>query len=920
MRTRGVLRIALALLAGVFVATPAFAARLILAPVADTFVRTDQPDMGNGANPLLIVGDTATPDTALHGLLAFDLSHPALAGATVHDVALELTVNGRDTASGGSLDATHVLDLHALTESFVENSATWLTRDGIVPWRTSGGSFSPQALASASANPGRVNAGDVVSFTGDRLREAVDAALSDDGRLDLLLKLAVEDSIRSVFRFDSRASASAPPRLVVDYTPRIPGHVSAVVPVPGHPEQPLSTRYTLAADGVPVEVRAERFNFDVAMFTMPEGAVVPVEVTIPAGAATWSLRPARHGIAVTREGDTLRFALDRPLRLVLEVGSFTPLVLLATPTESDIPSPADPDVIYFAPGVTDAGVIRPKSGQTVYLAPGALVKGRVEAKNVSNVSIRGRGILETTGYSRREDKTHGILFENSRHIRVEGVGVRAYHTWWQTLFLNSRDIEVAHMNLFGVGVNTDGVDIDGVRDFLVRDTFIRAEDDGLGWHSLDARANGEPVTERARATDIVIWNTGAGNGIRIGASMETQLWRDILIENTDILMHANNGAGIYSDFSDWAWAQDLVFRNVVIDRPKSPIVFKILKTRYSNDTGFLDARGNIERLLFENVTMKGGAITLAGHDADHRIDQVYFNDCTLAGVPLASAAQITTNDHVTNLFFNRPVPEPVAPPPGRHEAEHLESSTNLRPQITYADASLANGKGRALLASAVGDHVEYAIELPRAGLFHLVVGVKRGPASGRFRLSLDGAPLSGEHELHAAVPAPAAIDFGRVFISSPGSHTLRLTVSGKSASSSGHQLDVDYFQLTPALDAFRALHFGADASSEIAADAADPDGDGLPNLIEYALDSDPLRAEPGLVALGRDDDSRLTLSFVPAVTAGLVYGIETSSDLRTWTATALSGLSAGTPVVFVDPTPLAAGERRFLRLRVTLAP
>ncbi len=34
--------------------------------------------------------------------------------------------------------------------------------------------------------------------------------------------------------------------------------------------------------------------------------------------------------------------------------------------------------------------------------------------------------------------------------------------------------------IFGVGVNTDGVDIDGVRDFVVENSFIRAEDDGLG--------------------------------------------------------------------------------------------------------------------------------------------------------------------------------------------------------------------------------------------------------------------------------------------------------------------------------------------------------------------------------------------------------------------------------------------------------
>jgi|GEM_PF-2053379 Endopolygalacturonase len=584
-------------------------------------------------------------------------------------------------------------------------------------------------------------------------------------------------------------SASAP-------SPHAATH--AATPLPGQPNRAESPRYRLSVDGRPVIVREERFSFDVGMFDLARAATVEVEVLSDFTSAT--LKPDRHGLKLEREGRKLRFTLAAPLKLVLQVDQFQPLAILATPPETDVPARGAPDVIYFGPGVTDAGVIRPKSGQTVYLAPGALVKGRVEAKNVSNVSIRGRGILETTGYSRREDKTHGILFENSRHIRVEGVGVRAYHTWWQTLFLNSRDIEVAHMNLFGVGVNTDGVDIDGVRDFLVRDTFIRAEDDGLGWHSLDARANGEPVTERARATDIVIWNTGAGNGIRIGASMETQLWRDILIENTDILMHANNGAGIYSDFSDWAWAQDLVFRNVVIDRPKSPIVFKILKTRYSNDTGFLDARGNIERLLFENVTMKGGTITLAGHDADHRIDQVYFNRCTLAGAPVRSLSDVVVNPHVTGVRFDTPLPPRPRPPSGRFEAEDLESATNVRPQLTYRDASLSGGKGRALLASAEGDHVDYELEtLDRAGGAHrLKLAVKRGPASGKFRLSVDGVPVGAEHDLYAAKETVEVIDFGTVHLAASDTHSVRLTVSGRNSASRGHRLDVDYIECAAA--------------------------------------------------------------------------------------------------------------------------
>lgn len=571
-----------------------------------------------------------------------------------------------------------------------------------------------------------------------------------------------------------------------------------VVPLPGHINRPESPRYKLTVDGLPVTVRDERFHFDVGMFDLAKPAVVEVEVLTEFTTAT--LKPDRHGLKLERTGNKLRFTLGSPLKLVLQIDALQPLAILATPPETAVPAKGDANVLYFAPGITQAGVIRPKSGQTIYLAPGALVKGRIEAKNVSKVSIRGRGILETSGHSKREEKTHGILFDHSREIAIEGIGVRAFHTWWQTLFLNSRDIEVSHVNLLGIGVNTDGIDIDGVRDFVVRDTFIRCEDDGLGWHSLDAAANGEPNTERALARDLVIWNTGAGNGIRLGASMESQLWRDIVIENVDILMHADRGAGIYSDFSDWAWAQDVVFRNITIERPKSPIVFKILKTHYSNSTGFLDERGNIERLLFENIVMKGGRIVFAGFDANHRIDQVHFNNCTNAGAPVRSLSDITVNEHVTNVRFNTPLPPLPPTPAGRHEAELLESSTNTRPQITYRDASLSGGKGRELRATADGDYVDYAVEKITAGTYRLKLGVKRTPASAKFTLTVNGAPVGTAQDLHAASDSAAVLDFGTVTLKSAETHSVRLTVSGQNPASTGtaRRLDVDFIELTPA--------------------------------------------------------------------------------------------------------------------------
>lgn len=782
----------LAAVLGLSIAASVSAETVSLPPAADTHLRSDQPNLPQDKNQLLLVGDTAAATGALRAVLRFDLGASIPAGAKIRHASLRLAV---DSVDAESADLAEVLHLHLLQESFSAADATWTKRAAAELWKQPGGSHAADAiLASASANPAGVRPGQSVIFDSADLTAAVVA--QRDGQLDLLAKLANEDAQRTIFRFGSSRTKARAPMLLVEFDH--PDNVSGVVPTPGHPEHPLSPRYRLTVGDRPVEVRAERFDFDVGMLCLPPAGAA-VEVELSDDFQNYTLKPARHGIAVERNGRKLRFTLQKPLKLVLHVDALPPLAIIATPLETVLPDRQDPRLLYFPPGVTTAGVIRPVSGQTIYLAPGALVKGRIEAKNVSGVSIRGRGILDITGHSDRGKKTHGILFENSRDITVEGIGVRAFHTWWQTLFLNSRDILVSHLNLFGVGVNTDGVDIDGVRDFVVSDCFIRAEDDGLGWHSLDAAANGERNTERAVARDLVIWNTGAGNGIRIGASMETQLWRDILVENVDILMH--DGAGIYSDFSDWAWCEDLTFRNITIEKPSSPIVFKILKTHYSNSTGFLDERGHIERLVFENVVMNGGRISLAGHDETHRIDRVYFNDCINAGAPLKTLAGITVNAHVTDVRFNQIVPPRPEVPAGRYEAEHHESSTNVRPQITYADPALSGGKGRLLQATATGDHVEYAVENIPAGAYRLKLGVKTGPASGRFRLSIDGAPVGEERDLFAGSPADQLLDFGDIELGAPSlTRTIRLTVSGKNPASGGHRLDVDFIELVPLPD------------------------------------------------------------------------------------------------------------------------
>ena len=104
------------------------------------------------------------------------------------------------------------------------------------------------------------------------------------------------------------------------------------------------------------------------------------------------------------------------------------------------------------------------------------------------------------------------------------------------------------------------------------------------------------------------------------------------------------------------------------------------------------------------------------------------------------------------------------------------------------------------------------------------------------------------------------------------------------------------------------------------APTADPDVDGLPNLLEYAFGSNPLDPrDTDIPVCGLNPSaSSLTLTFLRA-RSDLTYEIQASSDLAAWQtiATNPGTVSASTPLTFTDSISLATAPRRFLRLRVT---
>ncbi len=133
--------------------------------------------------------------------------------------------------------------------------------------------------------------------------------------------------------------------------------------------------------------------------------------------------------------------------------------------------------------------------------------------------------------------------------------------------------------------------------------------------------------------------------------------------------------------------------------------------------------------------------------------------------------------------------------------------------------------------------------------------------------------------------------------------------------------------------AWLAAHFST--TDRLRADRAgllaDPDADGQPNLLEYALGRDPLASDGPTTSAGRltlPDGVYPTLTYTrPGGLIDITYAVETSADLSTWShAPADIVLVSQTTAANVDTLtyrsaqPVTGAGRRFLRLVVTPAP
>jgi hypothetical protein len=295
------------------------------------------------------------------------------------------------------------------------------------------------------------------------------------------------------------------------------GDTESDVPIPDN-------YYSVTVNGkaVPVE-RISKFVVPVNYVTLDyPGESLDIEITPKESFTDYTLSPKSRNIGETSTGESLSFAIDAPIYMVLQIPNQERLFILIDPPEDNPPSLDDPDVksimdydgvdntgetdlteiiqsaideasgadqniLYFPPGIYSTGMLRFKDDMTMYLAKGAILQNATPQaslmkhsedlvlisegcsesflvmKGVTNAKLIGRGVVDGNGVDIRSynRKQFNIKIEDSTDCVVEGI-VSRDAPFWNTFTYRSDNITIENYKVINNRLDGEYNETDGV--------------------------------------------------------------------------------------------------------------------------------------------------------------------------------------------------------------------------------------------------------------------------------------------------------------------------------------------------------------------------------------------------------------------------------------------------------------------------
>lgn len=438
------------------------------------------------------------------------------------------------------------------------------------------------------------------------------------------------------------------------------------------PGRQISGDYLVTVDGRPVDVvrvpmpeksgggvrnPLERQPYAYAPFV----ATGTVEVCVRSGFIDLSkteVLPKSKGVSsVSQSVDTVVLRMTPPMTLVLEPrGRHRALVVSANAPEANPPRADDPKVKFFGPGFHRADEIELGDGETLYLAPGAWVEGWLKATG-RDMTVRGPGVLSGACWDWGKGPQGPDDVGLAGHLATltgENIVVRDvtfFSSWcWTLVFDCVTNALVDNVKVIcGRVINDDGIDVCRARDVVIRNSFVRCQDDCIApkWWC-----------ENLVCTNMTLW-TDAANAFRTGYECEPGasglVFRNLLFKDIDVLHLSLNKASaekywancaIYIQATHGQTMYDTVYEDIRFHDVGPEDVFLNVKTMAITQGSGLcltDEAGTLRGLLVRNIRIpdsRGGmVVNLKARDDAHPIEGVRFENVTGYG-PVTTSGKV----------------------------------------------------------------------------------------------------------------------------------------------------------------------------------------------------------------------------------------------------------------------------------------
>ena len=404
------------------------------------------------------------------------------------------------------------------------------------------------------------------------------------------------------------------------------------------------------------DVFVEKYN-SVSIASFAYNGPTDVRITCRKDVRNWRVLP-RHRAPVETEqaGNTLAFRLDGPRKFWIEADDIDPLLLFAEPPEAERPKQGADGVRYFGPGKHNPGVMELHDGETIYLAEGAYVYGGVKG-GPRAARVLGRGVLDGVCLA-RPDRLIDLV--GAQDVLIEGITVRN-GPGWTCKVLGSERVTFRNVKVVSFGRNGDGINPVSSNDVTIEDCFLRCSDDCMAAKLEGAPGRAVTGLERLTVRGCVMGGWLYADGFTIGFAGARQHVRDVLVQDCDVLYaRGNSGVKGHSAFSviltGPTEVSNVRFEDVRVEAD-------VWKNFELNATGHTSGQrvpakpgpgGRIKGVHLKNVSWAAQRpIILRGHDADHLVEDVTFENCAVAGRNLAriETPLFVVNEHIRSVKF-----------------------------------------------------------------------------------------------------------------------------------------------------------------------------------------------------------------------------------------------------------------------------